>query len=80
LEGAAANVRVNAVAPGATDTGMLDRFTGSDDVKQWLINQVPAKRLATPQEIANAVVFLASDEASFITGSSLAVDGGKLAQ
>ena len=80
LEGAAANVRVNAVSPGATDTGMLDRFTGSDDVKQWLINQVPAKRLATPHEIANAVVFLASDEASFITGSSLAVDGGKLAQ
>ncbi len=80
LEGAAANVRVNVVAPGATDTGMLDRFTGTDEVKQWLTSQVPAKRLATTQEIANAVVFLASDEASFITGASLAVDGGKLAQ
>lgn len=80
LEGAAANVRVNVVAPGATDTGMLSRFAGSDEAKQSLIDKVPAKRLATTQEIANAVLFLASDEASFITGASLAVDGGKLAQ
>jgi len=80
LEGATVNVRVNVVAPGATDTHMLDRFAGSGEAKQQLLNRVPAKRLATTQEVANAVVFIASDEASFITGASLPVDGGKLAQ
>jgi len=80
LEGAPVNVRVNVVAPGATDTHMLDRFAGSGEAKQQLLNRVPAKRLATTQEVANAVVFIASDEASFITGASLPVDGGKLAQ
>jgi NAD(P)-dependent dehydrogenase (short-subunit alcohol dehydrogenase family) len=80
LEGAPVNVRVNVVAPGATDTHMLDRFAGSDEAKQQLLNRVPAKRLAKTAEVANAVVFLASDEASFITGASLPVDGGKLAQ
>jgi NAD(P)-dependent dehydrogenase (short-subunit alcohol dehydrogenase family) len=72
------NVRVNVVAPGATNTEMIDRFAGSDEVKQQLINRVPLKRLATTEEVANAVVFIASDEASFITGASLPVDGGKL--
>jgi NAD(P)-dependent dehydrogenase (short-subunit alcohol dehydrogenase family) len=78
LEGAPVNVRVNVVAPGATNIGMIDRFAGSDKVKQQLINRVPLKRLATTEEVANAVVFIASDEASFITGASLPVDGGKL--
>jgi NAD(P)-dependent dehydrogenase (short-subunit alcohol dehydrogenase family) len=78
LEGAPVNVRVNVVAPGATNTEMIDRFAGSDEVKQQLINRVPLKRLATTEEVANAVVFIASDEASFITGASLPVDGGKL--
>jgi NAD(P)-dependent dehydrogenase (short-subunit alcohol dehydrogenase family) len=80
LEGAPVNVRVNVVAPGATDTQMLDRFAGSGETKQQLLNRVPAKRMAKTDEVANAVVFLASDEASFITGASLPVDGGKLAQ
>ncbi len=80
LEGAPANVRVNVVAPGATNTAMIDRFAGSDEAKEQLINRVPLKRLARPEEVANAVVFIASDEASFITGASLPVDGGKLAQ
>jgi NAD(P)-dependent dehydrogenase (short-subunit alcohol dehydrogenase family) len=80
LEGAPVNVRVNVVAPGAADTHMLDRFAGSDEVKQQLLNRVPAKRMATAEEVANAVVFIASDRASFISGASLPVDGGKLAQ
>ncbi len=80
LEGAAAGVRVNTVAPGATDTGMLDRFAGSEEVKQWLIGRIPLGRLARPEEVADAIVYLASDKASFVTGQSLAVDGGKLAQ
>jgi NAD(P)-dependent dehydrogenase (short-subunit alcohol dehydrogenase family) len=80
LEGAPVNVRVNVVAPGATDTDMFGRFAGSDEAKQQLLSRVPAKRMATTEEVANAVVFLASDRASFISGASLPVDGGKLAQ
>lgn len=80
LEVAPLGVRVNVVAPGATDTEMLNRFAGSDDGKQRMIEKVPAKRLAKAEEVANAVLFIASEEASFITGASLSVDGGKLAQ
>lgn len=80
LEGASSNVRVNIVAPGATDTEMIGRFAGSDEVLQRMIDRVPLKRLATPQEVANTVLFIASDKASFITGASLLIDGGKLAQ
>jgi NAD(P)-dependent dehydrogenase (short-subunit alcohol dehydrogenase family) len=80
LEAAAFGVRVNAVAPGPTDTDMLSRFTGSDDRKAGLISGVPLKRAGTAQEIAQAIVFLASKQASFLTGQVLSVDGGKSAQ
>src|SRR3984893_16178540 len=79
LEGAAFNVRVNAVAPGPINTEMLTRFTGSADRKAGLIAGVPLKRAGKPEEIAQAIVFLASDKASFITGHILGVDGGKKA-
>jgi len=79
LEGAAFNVRVNAVAPGPIDTEMLTRFTGSADRKAGLIASVPLKRAGKPDEIAQAIVYLASDKASFITGQILAVNGGKTA-
>jgi NAD(P)-dependent dehydrogenase (short-subunit alcohol dehydrogenase family) len=79
LEGAAFNVRVNAVAPGPINTEMLTRFTGSADRKAGLIASVPLKRAGKPDEIAQAIVFLASDKASFITGQILGVDGGKKA-
>ncbi len=79
LEAAAFGVRVNAVAPGPTETGMLDRFTGSAERKAALISTVPLKRVGTPDEIANAIVFFASDKASYITGQVLSVDGGKSA-
>ena len=79
LEGAAFGVRVNAVAPGPVETGMLNRFTGSADRKAGLIAGVPLKRAGRPEEIAQAIVFLASDEASFITGQIIGVDGGKMA-
>ncbi len=79
LEGATSGVRVNAVAPGPIDTGMLERFTGTPDRKSGLIAGIPAQRAGTPDEIAQTIVFLASDKASFLTGQSIAVDGGKLA-
>jgi NAD(P)-dependent dehydrogenase (short-subunit alcohol dehydrogenase family) len=79
LEGAAFNVRVNAVAPGPVETGMLNRFTGSSERKAGLVATVPLRRTGTPEEIAHAVLFLVSAKASFITGHMLAVDGGKSA-
>jgi NAD(P)-dependent dehydrogenase (short-subunit alcohol dehydrogenase family) len=79
LEGATAGVRVNAVAPGPTDTGMLDRFSGSPDNKQQLTNGVPMKRLGQPEEVAAAIVFLGSSKSPFLSGQILAVDGAKSA-
>jgi len=79
LEVAASGVRVNAVAPGPIDTEMLTRFTGSPERKAGFVRGIPLKRAGTPEEIAQAIVFLASGKASFITGQSIAVDGGKLA-
>jgi NAD(P)-dependent dehydrogenase (short-subunit alcohol dehydrogenase family) len=80
LEGAAFGVRVNAVAPGPVETEMLNRFTGSADRKAGLIAGVPLRRAGEPAEIAKAIVFLASDQASFVIGQIVSVDGGKSAQ
>ena len=77
LEVAKSGIRVNAVAPGPTDTGMLTRFTGTPQNKAALVTTVPMDRLGLTEELANAIVFVASDEASFITGHVLNVDGGK---
>jgi NAD(P)-dependent dehydrogenase (short-subunit alcohol dehydrogenase family) len=79
LEAASFGVRVNAVAPGPTETGMLNRFTGSADRKAALLTGVPLGRIGQPEEIARAVVFLASDQASIVTGQVLTADGGKTA-
>src|ERR1700737_1828359 len=65
LEIAQAGIRVNAVAPGPTDTGMLTRFTGTPENKSALVTTVPMGRLGLSEELANAIVFIASDEASF---------------
>jgi NAD(P)-dependent dehydrogenase (short-subunit alcohol dehydrogenase family) len=80
LEAAGSGVRVNVVAPGPIETGMLNRFTGTDERKAGLIAGVPLKRVGRPEEIAQTIVFVASDKASYITGASIAVDGGKLAR
>lgn len=81
LEGAAAGVRVNAVAPGPIQTDMLERFVGrSEDAKAGMRAGNPAQRFGTVDEIAQTIVFLASDKARYLTGQSVAVDGGYVAQ
>jgi NAD(P)-dependent dehydrogenase (short-subunit alcohol dehydrogenase family) len=79
LEAAAFGVRINAVAPGPTETAMLDRLAGTPERKAAFLTSVPLKRGAKPEEIADAIVFVASDKASFITGQVIRVNGGKTA-
>jgi NAD(P)-dependent dehydrogenase (short-subunit alcohol dehydrogenase family) len=79
IEAATFGVRVNAVAPGPTETAMLERLTGSPDRKAAFFASVPMKRGATPEEIADATLFVASDRASYITGQIIRVNGGKTA-
>jgi NAD(P)-dependent dehydrogenase (short-subunit alcohol dehydrogenase family) len=80
LEVAEFGIRVNAVAPGPIETEMLNRFTGTAEKKAALVAGVPLKRVGAPEEIAHTIMFVASDQASFITGASIPVDGGKLAR
>lgn len=81
LEGAAHGVRVNAVAPGPVATDMLTRFTGGNEAaKAGLLASMPAGRAATPDEIAQTILFLSGEKAKFLTGQSIAVDGGYTAQ
>src|ERR1700687_1225732 len=79
LEAAEFGVRVNVVAPGPIDTGMLTRFTGNDERKAGLVSTVPLKRMGKPEESAQISVFLASDKASLSAGATFAADGGKSA-
>jgi NAD(P)-dependent dehydrogenase (short-subunit alcohol dehydrogenase family) len=78
-EVAGTGVRVNVVAPGTTDTGLRTRFTDTDENKAALVSTVPVKRLAAPEEIAQVIAFVASANASYMTGASIPVDGGTLA-
>jgi NAD(P)-dependent dehydrogenase (short-subunit alcohol dehydrogenase family) len=79
LEAAPFGVRVNVVAPGPVETEMLARFAGSAEGKEKFAQGVPLKRLGRPEEIAAAIVFVASPQASFVTGASIPVNGGKAA-
>jgi NAD(P)-dependent dehydrogenase (short-subunit alcohol dehydrogenase family) len=76
LEVADTGIRINAIAPGLIDTGMLERFSGTTQAKKDFVATEPVHRAGRPEEIADAVVFAASDRASFMTGTTLAVDGG----
>jgi 3-oxoacyl-[acyl-carrier protein] reductase len=80
IELAPARIRVNCIAPVATDTPMLPGFIGNkplEEGKQALIATIPLGRLARPEDIAQAALYLASDEASLVTGVCLEVDGGR---
>lgn len=71
------HIRANAVSPGPTDTAGFAQFTGgSEDVERQIVAMIPVGRVGRPEEIAAAVLFLASDESSFIAGAELVVDGG----
>ena len=71
------HIRANAVSPGPTDTqGFADFFNGDRDAIARVAEQIPVGRIGRPDEIAAAVLFLASDESSFVAGAELVVDGG----
>jgi NAD(P)-dependent dehydrogenase (short-subunit alcohol dehydrogenase family) len=81
LEYAEQGIRVNAVCPGVIDTEMVERFTGGQpDAEAAMLATEPVGRLGRPEEIADAVVWLASDRSSFVTGQAIAVDGGFVAR
>ena len=71
---AAFGIRVNAVAPGLTDTKMLDRM--DERLERHLLDRMAVKRRAVPREIAEVIIFLASDRTSFVSGQTIRVDGG----
>jgi NAD(P)-dependent dehydrogenase (short-subunit alcohol dehydrogenase family) len=79
LENARSGLRVNAVLPGLVRTPMLQRFAGGDDGIDNMAKNMPLGRAAEPDEVAQAIVWLCSDAASYVTGHSFAVDGGSLA-
>jgi NAD(P)-dependent dehydrogenase (short-subunit alcohol dehydrogenase family) len=78
MEYAQDRIRVNVVCPGLIDTPMADRFTGGPQtaVEQFIMSLKPMRRRGTPAEVAEAIVWLCSDAASFVTGHSMVVDGG----
>ncbi len=76
LELAKSNIRVNAVAPGAVQTNLLERMSGGEEAAQGVAQAIPMGRISDPEEVARAVVWLCSDEASYVTGHTLVVDGG----
>lgn len=84
LDYADQGIRANCVIPGATDTRLIRQYFEStsdpEEARRRLLDSIPMRRLATPEDVARAVLFLASDHASYVTGTCLAVDGGLMAQ
>lgn len=82
IEYASQGIRINAVCPGFIETPMLEEagITTEEETKQYIVSLHPAGRLGKPREVADAIVWLASDEASFVTGHPLLVDGGYVAR
>ena len=76
VEYAPYGIRVNALVPGYVETALIGRYISNPMIAKALLTQTPLRRFGTPQDIANAALFLASDEASYVTGAALNVDGG----
>ncbi|MCJ7516181.1 MAG: glucose 1-dehydrogenase, partial [Dehalococcoidia bacterium] len=72
------NIRVNAIAPGLTKTGFSEALWGNKDILQGAMLGIPLRRVAEPEEMVGAVIFLASDASSYVTGQVIAVDGGAI--
>jgi len=79
IELAAYNIRVNVIAPGMIETPMIDPMMQDPKQKEATLSRVPMRRVGKPQEVSNLVLFLASDESSYMTGSAIVIDGGWLA-
>ncbi|MQF69431.1 glucose 1-dehydrogenase [SAR202 cluster bacterium AD-804-J14_MRT_500m] len=80
IEGARDGIRANSVHPGIIDTLMIADMLSDENYRQKQLDRIPLARLGTSQDVANAVLYLASDESSYVTGAELAIDGGLLAQ
>jgi NAD(P)-dependent dehydrogenase (short-subunit alcohol dehydrogenase family) len=80
LEYARSGIRINTVSPGAIQTDMIDRITGTDEARATFADEHPMGRFGLPEEVASTVLFLCSNQASFITGHALAIDGGYMAR
>jgi NAD(P)-dependent dehydrogenase (short-subunit alcohol dehydrogenase family) len=80
----AENIRCNTICPGDIETDMmraqLEREKDQEAAREWMLSHYPLRRFASPQDVAYAAIFLASDQASYITGTDLFVDGGLLAK
>lgn len=72
------HINVNAVAPGMVLTGLTHNMLGGPDQVQYFLEKIPMRRIGEPEDIAHAILFLASDEASYIHGTTLHVDGGMM--
>ncbi len=79
VEYAPFGIRVNALAPGFIDTALTDRYLRNPPIAKALIDKTPLRRFGTPDDVASAALFFASDESAFVTGAELAVDGGMAA-
>lgn len=80
LELAAKGIRVNAIAPGVVETPFTAQGLKNPQILRWILDRVPVGRVAQPEDIANAALFLALDESDYITGSTIFVDGGWMIQ
>jgi NAD(P)-dependent dehydrogenase (short-subunit alcohol dehydrogenase family) len=79
LELAPYNIRVNAISPGAIETPMIDPLKADPKTMETILARIPLHRVGKPEEVSNLVLFLASDQSSYITGSNFVIDGGWLA-
>jgi NAD(P)-dependent dehydrogenase (short-subunit alcohol dehydrogenase family) len=72
------NIRVNAVGPGSIDTDMMAAVNANPDAMKMVMSRTPLKRIGEPREVGDVVAFLASPKASYITGETIYVDGGRI--